>query len=219
MPQPGRDDRRLARTLALTRLWTVLRFLFRMLFDFPSRCLFAISWATCVKPWMGRFTRKALGCVLKRPDSWDDEQTDGRLWSCTMRARHPRWAASIWESFSALFTPGVVDTPSSHTPQLDDRSVSALSHIDLGSLAVTQRNLVGLFALVRRVFSSDFRSVILGLFDLFSLVTHSLYYLVNTPSEPRAFVRGFRASNTGTGLVQRQQPRCCFHCKVFVSGP
>ena len=94
--RPAGDERRLARTLALAcfgRFRVLFHSLFRVLFDFPSRYLFAIGLAICVEPRMGRTTRKASGCVLKRPDSRDDEQTGGygraRCGPGTLGGPHP----------------------------------------------------------------------------------------------------------------------------------
>ncbi len=93
--QPGTNADSPARLLwrDFGRFRVLFHSLFRVLFDFPSRYLFAIGLAICVEPRMGRTTRKASGCVLKRPDSRDDEQTGGygraRCGPGTLDGPHP----------------------------------------------------------------------------------------------------------------------------------
>jgi hypothetical protein len=69
------------------RFHVLFNSLFKVLFNFPSRYLFAIGLVVVFS--LRWSLPPALGCTLKQPDSWE---RDHRGRSPSLRAWHPLWA-------------------------------------------------------------------------------------------------------------------------------
>lgn len=76
VPRAESDGRTLRSSpFASERFHVLLNSLFKVLFNFPSRYLFAIGLASVFS--LRWSLPPALGCIIKQPDSWDASGRDG----------------------------------------------------------------------------------------------------------------------------------------------
>ena len=125
------------------RFHVLLNSLFKVLFNFPSRYLFAIG---LVAVFSLRWSLPpALGCTLKQPDS--EERTSRGAGAEVARAWHPLWAVAPFKrDLDSPAPPGKSVAPKRHSARRPVGDASFGAGIPPCSLAVTKGILVSFFS-------------------------------------------------------------------------
>ena len=125
------------------RFHVLLNSLFKVLFNFPSRYLFAIGLVAVFS--LGWSLPPTLGCTLKQPDS--EERPSRGTGAEVARAWHPlRAVAPFKRDLDSPASLGKADAPKRHIARRPAGGASFGSGSDPRSLAVTKGILVSFFS-------------------------------------------------------------------------